>query len=101
MNKFTFFNWSIELLFSPNSLREHLKYCFISEVFIIANNEQGLHLIGVFVLDWSSSYISLPNNKLFLWQTVLTEPSTNYPSIGITIRLPFGCPDLIISVSFS
>ena len=74
----------------------------ISELFNIANNEYGLHLIDDKVFEVSSSYISLLNKTSFLWHIVLFVLfSTNSPSRGITINAFLGSPNFIISVSFS
>ena len=102
LNKLTSLNCSISELFSPNIFNEHLKCCFKSEHFKIANKEKGLHFIAEVVLLCSSLYISFPNNALFLSHIVLPVlDSINSPSIGTTIREFLRSPDFIISVSFS
>ena len=102
LNKFIFFNCSINELFSPSIFKEHLKCCFISELFNIANNELGLHIIEEEAFELSSSYTSFPNNTLFLGHIILLlEESINSPSIGTIIRLFFFSPAFTISVSLS
>ena len=99
LNKATFFNWSIFLLRSINSFKEHLYFFSISDVLAFATKHNDEQYIDAFNSVLSSLNISLSNNIVFLPHITLSSLlSNNSPSIGIIILLLFKSPGLNISV---